>query len=414
MGLFWIIAVALIVTALLFVLPPLLGRHGHSAPTRAEVSRALHKQRLTELERDLSNELLAQAQYERARRDLEREFLADSADGMEQVERPSRAHTPWTAWLVGISLPALAVGLYVQFSTGSHALMGESSIIASQASEPTAPSMQEMAAAIQARLEQRPDDRTGWIMLARANTLLGRYREASQAYARADRLAELDDPRILAAYAQTLAFANGQQFAGEPLALLNKALELEPNNLHALWLAGWAAFQREDFSQAIDYWERLDKAVPAERRELFADIPDYIAEAQRLARQPSGISTDTGAEAAASAALRVSVQLAPELAERVLPGDTVFIYAQALDGSRVPLALARRTAEEFPLKVTLDDSMAMAPAFNLSSEDQVRVTARVSKSGNAMPTSGDLLGYSAPVSTRSEAQVSITIDAIVP
>lgn len=418
---FWLIAGLLVAVALLFVLPPLLGRRRDPAPSRDDVIRALHGQRLAELERDVKADVLTAAQYERARLDLERELLAESAGHAEPAERSSRASPAWAAWVVGLVLPALAIGLYIQFSTGLRALDDAPARIA-DAQEP--PSVEDMARLIEARLEQNPDDRTGWIMLARVNSLMGQYANAARAYARADGLAELDEPGLLVGYAQSLALADGEQFAGKPTELLNKALELGPNNQVALWLAGRAAFQREDFVQAAQLWERLKKLIPATDGGTFEQLPQQIAEAKRLARQPSAIVGARNAAAggmkaaddrgAPRASIRVAVELTPALEDLVSPGHTLFIYAQALDDMRVPLAIARNTVAELPLELTLDDSMAMAPAFKLSGEDKVKVTARISKSGDATPRAGDLVGESKPVPTRGGAQVSVTIDKVLP
>ncbi len=422
---FWVIAGLLIAAALLFVLPPLLGRADTAGPNQNETNRALYQQRLAELERDVENDALTPAQFESARADLDRELLSDWTD---TPARPSSSpRTYWAAWIVGMALPILAVGIYARLNTGLKMLSGEANSMVSAGDEQ--PPLEKLEELIEARLAQKPNDRTGWIMLARVDTLLGRYAAASRAYARADHLAAFKDARLLAAYAQTLAFANGQQFAGRPTMLLNKALKLQPENLEALWLAGWAAFQRKDFDQAADLWEKLDTLMPAEHRQVFKELPQVIAQAKRL----SGISsaelsknmpvppgsrkagtTSTKAKAALPALLHVSVQLVPKLMDRAASGDTVFVYAQALDGPRMPLALARGTVAELPLQVKLDDSMAMAPMFKLSDEERVKVTARISKTGNAMPQSGDLFGESAPIPTRGAAPVAITIDKIVP
>jgi cytochrome c-type biogenesis protein CcmH len=106
------------------------------------------------------------------------------------------------------------------------------------------------------------------------------------------------------------------------------------------------------------------------------------------------------------------VKLAPELASKVAPNDTVFIYARAAEGPRAPLAVMRKAARELPAKFTLDDSMAMAPNMKLSSFDRVIVAARVSKTGNAAPQPGDLHGTSIAVAN-SANDVSVVIDSEV-
>jgi cytochrome c-type biogenesis protein CcmH len=422
-SLFWVNAALLIAAALIFVLPPLLGRRAESGPTRDEVSRVLYRQRLLELERDVDSDVLTRAQYDRARLELEREFLAESPQAAnDSAARPPSARTPWAAWLVGLAMPAMAVGLYVQFGADAANPQAQPDATAEQAQ----PSIQELAGILAKQLAKNPEDRTGWLMMARLNILLNRYAQAAQAYALADGLAALDDPRLLAAYAQSLALANDQQYAGRPTELIKRALKIAPRSKESLWLAGWAAFQRKDYLQAVGYWQRLEGLIPAGREVPFEGLREQLAQARRLAGQPgspvptqaavAGAGADARADAGAAvpASLQVAVQLAPEVKDRVSPEDTVFVYAQALTGPRVPLALARLTASRLPLQITLDDTMAMAPAFKLSSQEQVTVTARVSKTGNAMPESGDLLGESEAVSTRQQDPVSIAIDKVLP
>ena len=96
------------------------------------------------------------------------------------------------------------------------------------------------------------------------------------------------------------------------------------------------------------------------------------------------------------------------------PADTVFIFARALSGPRMPLAIVRKQVSDLPLTVTLDDSTAMTPAMKLSNFDEVTVGARVSKSGTAMPQSGDLQGLVEPVVPGVGPAIELTIDSRVP
>jgi len=117
---------------------------------------------------------------------------------------------------------------------------------------------------------------------------------------------------------------------------------------------------------------------------------------------------------ATGAAIQVSVALSPELAAQAAPEDTVFIFARAESGPRMPLAIVRKQVRDLPVTVTLDDSLAMSPVMVISKFEQVTVGARISKSGNAMPQSGDLQGTVTPVATRDAAPVELTIDSRVP
>ena len=112
--------------------------------------------------------------------------------------------------------------------------------------------------------------------------------------------------------------------------------------------------------------------------------------------------------------LTVNVALAPELAAAAAAEDTVFIFARATEGPRMPLAIVRKQVKDLPVTVTLDDSQAMTPAMKLSNFEQVLVGARISKSGNAMPQSGDLQGSMSPVATQTTEKIQITINNNVP
>jgi len=94
---------------------------------------------------------------------------------------------------------------------------------------------------------------------------------------------------------------------------------------------------------------------------------------------------------------------------------------QVLGGLNSPVSslvqlvpIQRLNAVQLPLTITLDESMGMLPNLKLSMFPQVVVGARVSKSGNALPQSGDLQVLSAPIDVRRAEPIVLTIDQIVP
>ena len=113
-------------------------------------------------------------------------------------------------------------------------------------------------------------------------------------------------------------------------------------------------------------------------------------------------------------AIDVKVNLDSALLKEASPEDTVFIFARASEGPRMPLAIVRKQVKDLPVKVTLDDSTAMSPAMRLSKFKKVVISARVSKSGDATPRSGDLSGSSADIQPGEVTGVNITIDQILP
>lgn len=249
------------------------------------------------------------------------------------------------------------------------------------------------------RLKDKPDDVEGWSMLARSYSVLGRHAEALKAYEKASNLRK-DDPTLLADFADSLAVNNNSNLEGEPMKLVERALRLDPKNLKALYLAGTYAFNKKDYPSAVTFWEKLAEVGPPGNA-FVTQVEPAIAEARSLAGLPAAakpldVAPKAGA-AAANATVSGTVTLSAALAKQAQPEDTVFVFARAAEGSRMPLAIMRKQVKDLPISFNLNDSMAMSPASALSTVSKVIVGARVSKSGNAMPQPGDLSGQTAPV-----------------
>jgi cytochrome c-type biogenesis protein CcmH len=219
---------------------------------------------------------------------------------------------------------------------------------------------------------------------------------------------------------------------GKSLELIERALKADPTHWKALALAGTAAFNRKDYGQAVAYWERMKKTVPPDSP-IAGSIDASIAEARELGGLKAGPASPSPALAAApvggaakgppspapaptplpGASIAGTVSLAPALAAKVTPTDTVYIFARAAEGPKMPLAIIRKQVKDLPIPFSLDDSMAMAPNFALSNFPSVVVGARVSKSGSATPQTGDLEGLSAAVKIGATG-LSIVIDRALP
>jgi cytochrome c-type biogenesis protein CcmH len=266
------------------------------------------------------------------------------------------------------------------------------------------------------RLQENPNDGAGWLMLGRSYAVLGRYPESAAAFSRA--LALLPpDAQHYADFADIVAMTQGKRLAGEPERLVRRALEIDPRNVKALALAGTIAFDRQDYAQAISEWQKVLALLP-EQSPVANGIQGSIRDAQNrmaIASQQTGAEPPAAAAAdqpAAPARVAGVVELDPKLRSAIKPGDTLFIFARAVDGPKMPVAMLRATAGELPFSFALDDSMSMAPQFKLSTVGQVVVGARISKSGDALARAGDLEGLSAPVSAAA-GKVRIVINSVV-
>ena len=186
------------------------------------------------------------------------------------------------------------------------------------------------------------------------------------------------------------------------MKLVEQALKLDPKNLKALYLAGTQAFNTKDYANAVKIWEKMVEVSPPGN--VFAQqVEPAIAEARKLAGMPAAAKPLDAAPmgkteaAAGGGVVSGTVTLSAALAKQAQPDDTVFIFARAAEGSRMPLAILRKQVKDLPFTFKLDDSMAMSPASALSTAAKVIVGARVSKSGNAVPQPGDLSGQSEAV-----------------
>ena len=407
MTVFLIIAVAMATAAVGWVLLPLLRRRSDDGVVRAASNLAVYRDQLTDLDADLASGTLSAAQYEQAKREIERRAL-DEAGGegtpAPRVLRDGR----WTAAVLAAAIPLCAASLYWLLGK-PNALSPQRAGVAAGEHQITAQQIDAMVTRLVARLEQNPDDANGWAILARSYTAMQRFPEAVAAFAKAAALTK-GDANLLADYADALAVSAGRKIEGRPLELIRQALELDPNQWKALAMAGTAAFDRKDYKGAVSYWEKLVQVLPPDSG-LRGSLTASIAEARQL----GGIKSDAtpSPQPATAAGVRGTVSLSPVLAGKIKPTDTVFIFVRAAEGSRQPLAVVRRQANELPAGFTLDDSQSMSAERKLSGFREVVVGARISKSGSAMPQSGDLEGVSQKVKVGA-TDIAVVIDSVVP
>lgn len=377
---FWISGALLAAVALLAVVLPLARRRSGAGVSQREANLAIYRDQLRELDADLAAGTLAQADYDRSRVELESRLLTDVVP-----EEKQKAKSPRLApILAGVAIPVLAAGIYI-------AVGSPGALVA------PAEHLDAMVQKLEAHLREKPGDVDGWKLLGRSHAVLGRFPEAVEAYARAAALAP-GDAQLLADFADVLGMASGQSLRGEPEKLVLRALELDPNNVKALALAGTAAFDRRDFRAAADYWARMLPLVDAASEDARV-IRENIDEARKLAGAARG--------------LQGRIELAARLRDRVRPQDTLFVFARAEKGPPMPLAAMKFRAGDLPLEFAFDDSMAMVPGMALSKFPRVVVTARVARGGQATPQPGDLQGSSRAVANDAQG-VRVVIDTVLP
>ena len=401
---FVVIGALLALLTLLLLTRPLWRRGGDTGPASMPALR----EQLDQLAALKQSGVLAEAQYNEARQTLERRIAEAAASAPVAVQA---AGSKPLLFGVATFVCALTVAGYAWLGT-PRALNSElvaAAAAPADADRPITPEQIEaMIETLSARVKAQPSDAESWAMLGRAQVVLGRHAQAVPALKQAVALRG-DDAALLTEYADALAVVNGRNLDGEPSSLLARALAIEPNNQKALLLSGMHAFQQKDYAKALQRWEKVVQLGPD--GELAQQLQGVIAQA----RERAGVAAPPAAATAATTpgtSVSGTVTLAPALTAKARPDDTVFIFARAAEGPRMPLAILRKQVKDLPLTFTLDDSMAMSPAAMLSSTPRVVVGARISASGQAAPQPGDLQGFSAAVAPGA-AGLAIQITDVV-
>jgi len=439
---FWLIVILLIGIALGFLLPPLLKKRvpysKEQFPDRDEMSLSIFRDQLAELNNDLKNNVITQDQYDQAKADLERSILSDittttdvahaqTADAV--VDETSQKHLVARSVPIAlsVSVAVVAISLYITFGAGADGLEPEKVAPQVQADQHQE-SLDNMVKQLQDRLQAAPDDGEGWFMLARTYQFMKRYPEAVQAFQKAMALGGGQDANFLASYADAVAMASGRELNTQAVALLEKAIQIDPNHVKGLWLIGTAAYQNKDYAKALKHWQQLLSVLP-QGSEESNQITANVTEVRALLGLPP---MQAGAVAASSVQQQITqtnnmdttaplngvrvfgtVSINNSLALQADVNDTLYIFARAAEGPRMPLAILRKQVKDLPLEFSLDDSLAMSPQMKLSSFSRVIVGARISKSGDAIAKPGDLEGYSAEYQLGDTNPVNIIIDRVV-
>jgi len=379
---FWIAVIGLLLVAsFILVIPIIKTRPSLAQDDRQLQNIAIAREKKSLLETQLSEGEVSQEEFESAFLDLQTSLALD----LERSEPTEHRHRgSWAIWVVLVVLPLLSFGFYFQF--GEYRVIENPSLAQVPAQRdlavlPENMSVEEMVELVKQRLRDNPEDANGWFILGRTLMSLQKIDQAVAAYQRAYDLVG-EDPGVLLSLADALAMQQQGIMAGEPEQLVLRALEISPEEPNGLWLAGLAAEQNQEFALAHDYWTRL---LP-----LIDEDPESIREVRGLIDALEQIDPKLQSDLATGAILTLAVSLSEAIQHLANENDSVFVYAKAMNGPPMPLAVKRLSVAELPARITLSDDDAMVASMKLSSFDEIIVGARVSKSGNPIAQVGDL------------------------
>ncbi len=387
---FFVAAALVVVAALTLLLWSTVGKKSLVSHSHKEMNAAIYRDQFVKLDQDRAENMLGEQDYLQARSELQRRIIDEASEEGASV---TVAAPRKTIFGLVVLLPVAALGLYL--------MLGNPAAIDYRVptQQSAASDVNGMLEALALKLKQDPENPQGWEILARSYKVLGRTADAEQAFAGAATYID-GNAQLLAIYADLVATNANGDYSGKPAKLIAKALKLDANNPLALWLAGSAAFQAQDYAIAIKTWEQLLLQLPQGSEEagaLQASIKEASVRsgvrspADSVVASPAGAASVGDGSNAGAAVPSVSgvVELDASLRSKVSANDVLMVIARA-PGERMPRAVLRTSAAELPLKFILDDTLSMSPQARISTVQEVTVEARISKSGMAMPESGDL------------------------
>ena len=435
--LFWVLLLLMLLLAVVILIYPLLRTRASEAIAYKDSNLGLYDDKLAELEADLGEGRIDHEQYQQARQEIDRELLQDiptesrdtaSIHYAKQIKRQ-----PGLAVMISVFLPMVALLVYMKLGMHASTETGHAQQVRAQAparaqaqaqaqaqQSQNAGSLEEMTSKLAGRLQQNGGSQEDWAMLGRAYKHLGQYASSVKAFEQAVSMGP--KAQLMIEQSESMALANNQRFTPEARALVMRAFELEPDNLNVLCFAGVAEFQAGNYRNSIEHLSRLSEQGDNDP-ELERSLRLYIDKARNAlvaagetvpaSDDIPGTTTVSKDAASGGASLQVKVDVSNDVRSRFSAGDTVFIYAKAAAGPKMPLAAQRLTLAQLPTTITLDDSMAMMEGMNMSAFGNVVVSARVTTTGSAIAKAGDYIGQFNVEDISQAEMVEIQIDTLV-
>ena len=354
--------------------------------SQANANAKVYRDQILDLDREHDSGHISDEEWQQSRDELSLRLLEDTSavdDPAAKIEKPAI----WTAVILAVALPLGSMGMYMW--VGQPEALNPLALKTPDQVDPK--DLTKMAQTLAEKLQDKPDNLQGWVMLGRTYRTLENFDAALRAYDSALKLTDDDDLKL--ERIEVIAMQRQGQFEGEPWNVIREVLQRDPQHFGALLTAGSASYAEGKFAEALKYWEQARKPLDANNPDLEGLESAIATVRERLGMPPAK------AAPAATSGLNVTgqVSLSASLKSKASPNDVVFIYATPANGDRMPLAIFKTTVSQLPFNFTLDDSTAMAPDRKLSAAGEVMVKVRVTKSGNAMPQSGDLSGSLGPV-----------------
>lgn len=412
----WACFALLTLVALGFVMLPFLKKERVQTITHnanAELI-SIYEQRLVDLQTDLDNQRIDTVNHAESIIELKRRLLNELSPEKSLNSKGNNRIFALTGGAFVLALTGVfysLTGSQQQISAWHDAMdnladYGERAVM--QKGEPLSQNeLQAFALALRTKLSRSGDDEVAWMLLGRVAMSLNEFDMAQQSFDKALRM-NPDNMQVLISYSQVLLLEGSEANMTRAAGMLSKVLKVEPTNLDAISLLALIAYERKDWPQAKAAFEVL-LASMEKNDSRYSMISERIADIEKQMRAEGSVMpvTTTGA-------IAVTVDIAKELIDKQPKDGILFIFAKAASGSPMPLAAVKLAKYSFPITVELSDSSAMVAGLNLSSAENIIISARISIDDSVMPSSGELEGHSESLKRESVSDYQLQIDTLIP
>lgn len=403
----WAMFALLTVLAILFVVVPFLRKESIlTLDHNANAERIdIYHQRVEELQQDLSSQRIEKTVHDESILELKQRLYHELSP---EKQLNSRGNNRIFA-LTGVAFTLAVSGVFYSFTSSQTQIenwyqaidklpeYGERAVM--QQGEPLSQNeLQAFALGLRTKLANSGDDAVAWMLLGRVAMSLNDYTMAKQAFDKALQM-NPDNNNVLVNYSQVLLVEGSETSMNQAAKMLSKVLQSDPSNIDAISLLALIAYERKDWVEAKTAFEVLLST-------MTDSDPRYNMISQRISEidvQLSAVQQPVN-NVTSGPRLAITVTIADSLLASVPENATLFVFAKAVDGPKMPLAVEKLTDFYLPLVVTLDDSMAMMPNLKLSNFDQVVVTARISIDNSVTVSAGELEGQSQPIALTGSVQ----------
>ncbi len=413
----WACFALLTLVALGFVMLPFLKKERVQTITHnanAELI-SIYEQRLVDLQTDLDNQRIDTVNHAESIIELKRRLLNELSPEKSLNSKGNNRIFALTGGAFVLALTGVfysLTGSQQQISAWHDAMdnladYGERAVM--QKGEPLSQNeLQAFALALRTKLSRSGDDEVAWMLLGRVAMSLNEFDMAQQSFDKALRM-NPDNMQVLISYSQVLLLEGSEANMTRAAGMLSKVLKVEPTNLDAISLLALIAYERKDWPQAKAAFEVL-LASMEKNDSRYSMISERIADIEKQMQTEGSVmpvTTTTGA-------IAVTVDIAKELIDKQPKDGILFIFAKAASGSPMPLAAVKLAKYSFPITVELSDSSAMVAGLNLSSAENIIISARISIDDSVMPSSGELEGHSESLKRESVSDYQLQIDTLIP